>query len=297
MANDYTTNYSTSGDYAAPTRVNYTPESLKLERVSYRKARERAAAMGLRPQDFGGNDWNYQSLSDALGVNITNGKGGRLERILANPTTATHVENDIRKLVGNQFNATQSQYGQLSTPNPNYDADLGRLTEKAKRYGLTDDAVQKIVQDETSLQTRWDADARKKPNEGPGGFTGFMDKVTRAVIPAATAYIGGGILSNAAGFGNAAALAPGSTPAVTAAPTIPGTDITWTQAANVGRTAANIARSDDPGKALTNAAFNAGAGGRALTPNLGDLEVVQNIGKKIGINPGLINRAQFIRKG
>jgi len=285
MANQYTTTYSTTGDYAAPTRVNYTPESLKLERLSYRRAKDRAASMGLKPQDFGGTDWNYQTLSDALNVNITNGKGGRLERILANPTSALSIENDLRKLVGNQFNATQSQYGQLGTPNQNFATDFSALSEKAKRYGLDETALQNIAQDEYNLQQRWDTDPRKQPYAGPGGFTGFMDKALQVVVPAATAYIGGGVLSNLAGFGNAAAFAPGTVPTASAPVMIPGTEIPLSTAANVGRTAYNVARSDDPARALTNAAFRYGSNFQPSS-DWRNLSVFQDLGERYGVNLG-----------
>lgn len=268
-----------------------------MDSVSVLKAAKLAQQRGLSPKDFAGYDptmpnrWNNQALADALGMNIMS-TGSRNQRVLAAPT-ATQAAPTMESLLNKYSALGATDFNMLDKPTtyltPKGKADYvtnqplraAELQASSAGMNITPEQINTAygsgyagAVNDYNDWLRW-----KAQDDSRGGLTGFLDKATPIVTKAGFAYIGGGALANS--LGNA--LVPGSTPTVTAPVMIPGTEIPLSTAVNVGKTAYRVAKADDPGQALTNAAFRFGAGNSALPSRVMDLAVVQNLGKRYGI--------------
>jgi hypothetical protein len=265
--------------------------------ISGLKAKQLAQKRGLRPEDFGApaGSWTNQALADALGMTITKGAGGRA---LATPTsmqpakTAQDVLSQYGKMGQTDFSMLASPVSYLTpkgkaeyqTSQP---SRLAQLQAMGAGLDITPEQIGAAYQsgygtaaDRYNEYLRW-------KNKGSGGIQGFLEKATIPITKAAFAYLGGNALGSALNLGSgASALAPGSVPVATAPVMVPGTQIPLSTAANVGRTAYSVSRSNNPEQSLVNAAFQYGTGGRSLPSRWQDLSVIQDVGKKVGLNLG-----------
>jgi hypothetical protein len=275
-------------------------------------AKNEAQKRGLRPQDYGSKEWDYQTLANALNADILQSGSSRNPRTLAKPIltpvapTLDSVSKDIDKYgidytarFANPFDGTGYKSSGLtekgySVAVAGFNDRLTKLQQAAMQAGMTPEEFQNKIdlsnKNAQDFYTKANKDFRAKDNRG--GLVGFLDKATPAITKAGAAYISGGILSNAMGAGS---LAAGGAPAVTTPQMmIPGTSIPVTTAVNAGKTAYNVATSKNPGSALTNAAFNLGTGNKKPMGNWQDLEVVQKAASKV---PGLVRKALLTPKG
>jgi hypothetical protein len=265
--------------------------------ISGLKAKQMAQKRGLRPEDFGApaGSWTNQALADALGMTITKGAGGRA---LATPTsmqpakTAQDVLSEYGKMGQTDFSMLASPVSYLTpkgkagyqTSQP---SRLAQLQAMGAGLDITPEQIGAAYQsgygtaaDRYNEYLRW-------KNKGSGGIQGFLEKATIPITKAAFAYLGGNALGSALNLGSgASALAPGSVPVATAPVMVPGTQIPLSTAANVGRTAYSVSRSNNPEQSLVNAAFQYGTGGRSLPSRWQDLSVIQDAGKRFGLNLG-----------
>lgn len=274
-----------------------------MDGISILKAQKLAQQRGLSPKDFVGYDptmpnrWNNQALADALGMNIMS-TGSRNQRVLASPTasqpapTSEDVLARYGSLGATDFNMLDKPTSYL-TPKGKADYIINQPLRAAELQAMSTGMNLTPEQINTAYGSgytgavndyndwlRW-----KAQDESRGGLMGFLDKATPAITKAAFAYFGGNALGNALNLGNTAALAPGTVPTASAPVMIPGTEIPLSTAANVGRTAYNVARSDDPARALTNAAFRYGSNFQPSS-DWRNLSVFQDLGKRYGVNLG-----------
>lgn len=248
-------------------------------------ARAEVKKRGLRPQDFGGNEWNYQVLADALNTNIYSASSGKSNRVLATPTatqaapTQESVLGDINKYgidytarFGNETNVggynnsglTQKGYNVAQT---GFNDRLANLQRAAIAQGISPADFQTNL--DKSLQSGQqfykEADRRFQKEDNRGGFLGFLDKATPIITKAGAMYIGGNILGDLTGL----AMPPG--------PSLPGTSVPLKTAGSIGNAALQINKAMG-NKGLLSNAINSGAR------------------SNLSSSPGLINKTQTLPK-